>query len=165
MENASREISTYAGWADQNQSLALDGVFLDETPNEYEAPRAELLTNIRSEVESTAGLGTYIVHNPGMVPDPRYMESADLTVVFEEAYRTFENQNSNTVSRVRDLQQDRQDLCMLVHSVPDSEMEGDQLHELVDQLQDLAGSIFLTNLAVDYYHSFSSQFGDFVRAI
>ena len=31
-----------------------------------------------------------IIHNPGQIPDPRYLLHCDLTVVFEGTYSTFQ---------------------------------------------------------------------------
>lgn len=51
-----------------------------------------------------------VFHNPGVVPDSRYLTTADSTVVFEATYDTFQERNgSRLFEAIPDS--DRSQLC------------------------------------------------------
>jgi hypothetical protein len=99
--------------------------------------------------------------NPGMIPDSRILSTADRTVVFEEQYMTYINKQA-----AKSLAQlpDRNNLVCLMHSIPGDMPQG-QLKALVSELRELAGSVFMTDLADLYYQRFSPKFAQFVDAL
>ena len=102
-----------------------------------------------------------IFHNPGVIPDSRYLPMADSTIVFEATYDTFQERcNAKIFKNIPDS--NRSQLCAVIHSVPDS-VQGSQLRSLVKQARKLAEKIFITHLATDYYAGFGQKWTDFVH--
>lgn len=50
------DISTYAGWAAKNSSLAMHGIFFDEAPYEYSAAAVEYMRTINQVAKNATGL-------------------------------------------------------------------------------------------------------------
>lgn len=101
-----------------------------------------------------------IVHNPGAVPDSRYLPTADSTVVFEETYTTFqERHGAKLLTAIPES--NRTQLCAVIHSVP-STVEGSKLRGLVKQVRSVADEVFITHLSSDYYASFGANWAEFV---
>lgn len=101
-----------------------------------------------------------VVHNPGAVPDSRYLATADSTVVFEAAYNTFqERQGAKLFTDIADS--NRTQLCAIVHSVPE-EVEGKSLRGLVKEVRKVADEVYITHLSTDYYASFGDKWTEFV---
>ncbi|KAF2205295.1 hypothetical protein GQ43DRAFT_362633 [Delitschia confertaspora ATCC 74209] len=141
------EVDVYAGWAEQHPSLAMHGIFFDETVSQYTADYVYYLQTISLAVHNSRGLADgFVVHNPGALPDAKYFSdpdfvgTANLTVVFEDTY-------SNWLAKADKLAEassayDPTALSCLLHSVPElSDTETDRL--LQDILQ-IGNSIFLT---------------------
>ncbi|CAI7606686.1 unnamed protein product [Penicillium glandicola] len=159
-----KDIQTYADWPtnSSNPNLAVRGIFFDETPQQYEAQTLTYLQGLTDFVKDLKGLGPdqFVVHNPGAVPDSRYLASADSTVVFEAAYTTFqERQAAKLFANIADS--NRTQLCAIVHSVPDS-VEGKALRSLVKQVRKVADEVYITHLSTDYYASFGDKWTEFV---
>ncbi|KAJ6111741.1 hypothetical protein N7523_007802 [Penicillium sp. IBT 18751x] len=159
-----KDIETYAAWptASSNPDLAVRGIFFDETPQEYSANSLAYLQNLTDLTKGLDGFGAspFVVHNPGAVPDSRYLSTADSTVVFEEAYSTFqERHGAKLLTDIPDS--NRSQLCAVIHSVPDS-VEGSKLRGLVKQVRSVADEVFITHLSSDYYASFGPKWADFV---
>jgi hypothetical protein len=57
-KNAIQEIATYSGWAGQDVSVGLDGIFFDETPAAYHPDYAGYLKTVSEAVRSADGLGS-----------------------------------------------------------------------------------------------------------
>ncbi|PTU17590.1 hypothetical protein P175DRAFT_0446131 [Aspergillus ochraceoroseus IBT 24754] len=160
-----KDIETYAAWPanSSNPKLAVRGIFVDETPQQYNANHLAYLQELAAIVKKTPGLGpdNFIVHNPGAIPDSRYMSSADSTVVFEATYDTF--QARNRAKLFKEIpNSNRSQLCAVIHSVPDS-VEGSKLRELVRQVRRVADEVFITHLSTNYYASFGGKWDEFVR--
>jgi hypothetical protein len=99
--------------------------------------------------------------NPGMIPDSRILGTADKTVVFEEQYQTYVNRQA---AKSLAALPDRNALVCLMHSIP-SDMPPAQLKALVNELRELAGSLFLTDFSELYYERFSPKFSQFIDAM
>ncbi|KAL4737830.1 Spherulation-specific family 4 [Aspergillus similis] len=158
------DIETYAAWPtiSANPKLAVRGIFFDETPQQYNASDLAYLEELTSVVKTTTGLGPdhFVFHNPGVVPDSRYLSTADSTVVFEATYDTFqERDGARLFEEIPDS--NRSQLCAVVHSLPDS-VEGSGLREFVKQVRRVADEIFVTHLSTNYYASFGDKWDDFV---
>ncbi|KAL4755469.1 hypothetical protein BDW72DRAFT_189224 [Aspergillus terricola var. indicus] len=158
------DIETYAAWPtiSANPKLAVRGIFFDETPQQYNASDLAYLEELASVVRTTPGLGPdhFVFHNPGVVPDSRYLSTADSTVVFEATYDTFqERDGARLFEAIPDS--NRSQLCAVVHSLPDS-VEGSGLREFVKQVRRVADEIFVTHLSTNYYASFGDKWDDFV---
>ncbi|OCK84859.1 hypothetical protein K432DRAFT_413728 [Lepidopterella palustris CBS 459.81] len=161
-----QEVATYAGWATLNSSIALCGVFFDETPAQYEPGHAQYLQTISDAVRKSRGLADgYVVHNPGSVPDaryyadPQYVKMANATVVFEETYQTWLIRESNLTEG--SLPYDHGNLACLMHSVP--EMTDKKLESLLEQVVGVGTHVYLTG--THNYTSFSPQFPMFVGTL
>jgi hypothetical protein len=63
-----QEIATYAAWADQNSSLALGGIFFDETPAQYDPDSAQYLQTISDAVRNASGLADGYVGKSQFAP-------------------------------------------------------------------------------------------------
>ncbi|KAL5001215.1 Spherulation-specific family 4 [Aspergillus recurvatus] len=158
------DIETYAAWptVSANPKLAVRGIFFDETPQQYNASDLAYLEELTSVVRNTPGLGPdhFVFHNPGVVPDSRYLSTADSTVVFEATYDTFqERDGARLFEAIPDS--NRSQLCAVVHSLPGS-MEGSELRQFVKQVRRIADEIFVTHLSTNYYASFGGKWDDFV---
>ncbi|RDW86668.1 spherulation-specific family 4 protein [Aspergillus mulundensis] len=159
-----RDIETYANWPtlSGNSSLAVRGIFFDETPQQYNETDFAYLDNLTAVVRNTPGLGpdNFVFHNPGVVPDSRYLSTADSTVVFEATYDTYlERNGARLFEAIPDS--DRSQLCAVIHSLPDN-VEGSDLREFVKQVRRIADEIFITHLSTNYYASFGNKWDDFV---
>ena len=80
------------------------------------------------------------------------MKSANLTVVFEGAYSTYQMHGFHkTMTAFRDSSNAGRDaLACIVHSLPSTLDES----ALVKDLRSSCGSVFITGLSGDYYASF-----------
>ncbi|KAJ5885019.1 hypothetical protein N7495_009529 [Penicillium taxi] len=159
-----RDIETYAAWPTKssNPNLAVRGIFFDETPQAYSDHALDYLQNLTELTKGLNGLGSdpFIVHNPGAVPDSRYLTSADSTVVFEGTYSTFQERlGAKIFTAIPDS--NRTELCAVLHSIP-SDVTGSQLRSLVKQVRGVSDEIFMTHLSDDYYASFGPQWAEFV---
>ncbi|KAB8077568.1 Spherulation-specific family 4 [Aspergillus leporis] len=164
MSAVRRDIQTYAEWPtnSSNSKLAVRGIFFDETPQQYDADALSYLQDLTSFVKSLSGLGpdNFVVHNPGAIPDSRYMSSADSTVVFEATYDTFKERKGTKQFEVLP-NNNRSALCIVIHSVPDR-VEGSKLRDLVKKLRKTADEVFVTHLSTDYYANFGGKWSEFV---
>ncbi|OCL10268.1 hypothetical protein AOQ84DRAFT_1345 [Glonium stellatum] len=154
-----QEIATYAAWSDQNSSLALGGIFFDETPAQYDPDSAQYLQTISDAVRSASGLADgYVVHNPGSVPDARYLANplyitmADATVVFEDTYESWTVREPSLA--VSSLPYDHNKLACLLHSVPEMTQSG--LSSLLTQVVGVGEHVYLTGTV--NYTSFGGEF-------
>ncbi|KAL2002749.1 hypothetical protein VTN02DRAFT_6028 [Thermoascus thermophilus] len=159
-----KDIETYAAWPakSSNPALAVRGIFFDETPQQYDPDALAYLKELTAVVRKTEGLGPdhLVVHNPGVVPDSRYLPTADSTIVFEATYNTFlERHGANLFRDIANS--NRSQLCALIHSVPDS-IRGSHLRSLVKQVRRVADEIFITHLDTNYYANFGPGWNEFV---
>ncbi|KAJ5766619.1 uncharacterized protein N7511_004235 [Penicillium nucicola] len=159
-----KDIQTYADWPtnSSNPNLAVQGIFFDETPQQYDAQTLTYLQGLTDFVKDLESLGPdqFVVHNPGAVPDSRYLATADSTVVFEAAYTTFqERQGAKLFTSIDNS--NRSQLCAIVHSVPDA-IEGKSLRGLVKEVRKVADEVYITHLSTDYYASFGQKMNEFV---
>ncbi|KAJ5538062.1 hypothetical protein N7494_007541 [Penicillium frequentans] len=162
-----RDIKTYAEWPTKSTdpNLAVRGIFFDETPQQYSAHSLAYLQNLTQLTKGLKGLGSnpYVIHNPGAVPDSRYLSIADSTVVFEETYSTFQERlGANLLTPIRG--KDRTQRAALIHSVPEC-MEGSELRQLIKTVRKVADEVFITHLSTDYYAKFGSKWAEFVDLI
>ncbi|KAJ5460096.1 uncharacterized protein N7458_001648 [Penicillium daleae] len=159
-----KDIGTYAAWPTEssNPDLAVRGIFIDEAPQQYSAQSLAYLQNLTDLVKELNGFGSngFVVHNPGAVPDSRYLASADSTVVFEGTYSSFqERQGAKLFTAIPES--NRTQLCAVIHSVPDTE-EGSKLRSLVKEARKVVDELYITHLSTDYYASFGSKWTEFV---
>ena len=89
------------------------------------------------------------------------MSSADISMVFEETYQAFKIRNSTETLGA--LPDDRCKLGCIMHSVPNL-LKGDFIC-LVQQLRDVSGNIFLTDLDTNYYVAFGNLWTEFIEAM
>jgi hypothetical protein len=55
------QISKYAGWAARKRSIAVDGVFVDEAPYQWNETTSKYFGDIRNAVKSAEGLGRRLI--------------------------------------------------------------------------------------------------------
>ncbi|GAB7365320.1 hypothetical protein MBLNU230_g6401t1 [Neophaeotheca triangularis] len=164
LDTVLNEIERYAGWAEINQTLALNGIFFDEAPHDYSDDKLDFLENVNEAVKNSDGLAEprAIIHNPGVIPDERLMSGdarADITVVFEQSFQELQVQEDSLDD---DLDEDdRSDYAYVVHSVP----SGKDLGKLLANWSHQAEYLFVTTLDEDYYNSFGSSWRRFIEGI
>ncbi|CAO2657841.1 Nn.00g071010.m01.CDS01 [Neocucurbitaria sp. VM-36] len=145
------DIGAYSFWGDYNQSLAVNGIFVDETPTQYTPDYVSYLQTISYAIHDSPGLrDDYIVHNPGALPDPRYFDhdtsgeagptNADLRVVFENSFINWTIQGPALAEATQTY--DRTKLALFLHSVPD--MSTNETEITLQQLLAVGHSIWLT---------------------
>ncbi|KAI2786610.1 hypothetical protein POX_g08998 [Penicillium oxalicum] len=159
-----KDIETYAAWPSEssNPNLTVQGIFFDETPQQFSDQAVTYLQNLTDLVKSQKAFGPdgFVVHNPGAVPDSRYLSSADSTVVFEGTYGMFqERQGAKLFADIPNST--RGQLCAVIHSVPDIQ-DGSGLRDLVKEARRVADEVFITHLDTDYYASFGEKWTEFV---
>ena len=73
------DIEAYKEW------YGVDGIFLDEVRSDTAGLEyyKELVTSIK------ASKGSFVMLNPGLVPDEGYVKMADTTIVFEDSYADY----------------------------------------------------------------------------
>ncbi|CAG8959326.1 hypothetical protein HYFRA_00013096 [Hymenoscyphus fraxineus] len=169
------DINKYAGWSktairsssptpsdSAQMSVAVHGIFVDETPNSYTEERAMYLENVTSLVKKTPGIlgDRVVIHNPGTVPDIELAESGpDITTVVEESWSSYQSEAlQERLSSL--LRYDRNQCSFMVHSVPVEEVS-----PLVQGLRHRGAYLFVTDLREDYYCRFGKSWGDFVKAM
>ncbi|KAL1990183.1 hypothetical protein VTN49DRAFT_6022 [Thermomyces lanuginosus] len=158
------DVETYAAWPARsaNGSLAVNGIFFDETPQAFDENALAYYQELTSLVKQSKGLGpdNTVVHNPGAVPDPRYLSTADTTVIFEDTYDTFLHRNDQKVfSKVANG--NRNALCAIIHSVP-TDIGDSDLRSLVKEARKVADEVFITLKKEDYYAGFGPKWDAFV---
>lgn len=115
-----------------------------------------------------------IIHNPGTIPDPRYLDSPDITVVFEGTYKTWLSNFSSKAlpgspidrlmsvsKRVGMERLGRINLACIVHSVP-MEIARTEMRQLVGQLCRCGRNSFMTDMSENYYAAFGETWAEFV---
>lgn len=106
-----------------------------------------------------------VIDNPGTIPDTRYLDGADVTVVFEGKLETYQAENLGcAIMALQDSITDRTALACILHSalVGDGKL---RIKKIVQELQKLAGSVFVTELSADYYSSFGTCWQAFVKGM
>ncbi|KAL3424695.1 cell surface spherulin 4-like protein [Phlyctema vagabunda] len=161
-----QDIRTYTTWSDTAElNLTMHGIFLDEAPSQYEAARLQYYEQIASSIWSISGLGSdpLIIHNPGVIPDERYLAFCNLTIAFEGTYSTYKsNDQTKAISQFSaSSKYGRKTFASIVHSVP-TQLSTNKVKSFVKNLRSASGSVFVTGLSVDYYSTFWSGWQQFV---
>lgn len=106
-----------------------------------------------------------IIHNPGTIPDSNMLSPTlcDMSVIFEGTYSTYQiyGFSKQIATFQASSKSDRHKLACILHAVP-STLTSNDMTALTNGLRTMAGSLFLTGLAVDYYASFSPGWAEFV---
>ncbi|KAI4658492.1 uncharacterized protein J4E92_006539 [Alternaria infectoria] len=174
IESLLAEIDTYARWPKVTNitKMRVDGIFLDETPSTYdEDAYAYLKTANQAIKNNTAFSDRFVAHNPGLIPtsiltsptvlQESYLNLTDLTVVFEETFDKWLDRDVMVPLQAHKIR--RSKLAVILHSLPN--LTGEVLEFMVQQVENTADWIFLTDSADDYYHTFSAMFGELVKAV
>ncbi|CAE7175763.1 Spherulin4 domain containing protein [Pyrenophora teres f. teres] len=115
-----QEIAIYAGWHNVSTGLTLSGIYFDRTPHKDQGHAKAYLQNISATVRHSEGFGAqaFVAQNPGRVPDEGLMVyKPNVTVVFEGAYADMPGQMA-LHEMLRALKDGRENMAMLLHSVP-----------------------------------------------
>lgn len=152
--------------------MRVDGIFLDETPSTYDADSYAYLQTASLAIRNASKFADrFVAHNPGLVSPTllnsptvlqnSYLNLTDLTIIYEE---TFDNWLDKSVMGPLQAQKlRRKNLAVLLHSLPD--VTDEVLEFVVQQVEDAADWVFLTNATDNYYHDFSPMFGGLVKAV
>lgn len=188
-----KDIDKYGQWPERsgNPGLKVTGIFVDETPTEYSVGNESYLAKLGKRVKEMPGgdgnivrsfyfghplcrhhhagpnadVSIKIIHNPGCVPDSRFLALADSSVIFEDSYHKFRTRMSNAVfSAVALSKVGRSKLGCMIHSVPE-DLSSDEWLKLVRQVEGIAGDVFITDLSHLYYESFAPGWAKFVDAM
>jgi hypothetical protein len=57
LNTVTSQIGKYAGWASANRKIAVDGIFLDEAPYNWNSTIERYLTDVKRSIKNNAGLG------------------------------------------------------------------------------------------------------------
>lgn len=102
-----------------------------------------------------------VILNPGTIPDKGLaVPNADITVAFEQSYNHYK---TNQESALKSLDEDRDSLAYIFHSVPDMSEGG--LKSFVDDISHRAAYLYLTTRTDQYYEHFDSQLEQFCDAV
>jgi len=159
-----QEVARYGGWSKDyaGSGLAVQGIFFDETPNQYSADVAAYLDTISRQVKDTFGIlgDRMVIHNPGAIPDLGLADPGpDVTTVLEEPYVQY--QSATLQERLGSLlPYDRTKCGYIVHSVP-----GDEVKRLVYRLRCRGEYLFVTDLREHFYERFGPSWSDFIEAM
>ncbi|KAH8647894.1 spherulin 4-like cell surface protein [Xylariales sp. PMI_506] len=157
--NVTSEVATYAGWSGNSSSLAMHGIFFDESPYEYSADAVAYMSTIDSFVKDSAGIlgSKTVIHNPGVIPDSRYNDTnLDITVIFEQTYTEWQNKSVS----VEALPATRGAYSIMVNSVPT--MDNSTMSTYVDELSDLGEYLFITSNTENIYETFATDWLQFI---
>ncbi|RKF74327.1 spherulin domain protein [Golovinomyces cichoracearum] len=62
-----------------------------------------------------------IIHNPGLIPDSRYMQHCDISVIFEESYSEYQRCDFLAIAAFQKAANVRQEaIAYIIHSLPDN---------------------------------------------
>ncbi|ETS82556.1 hypothetical protein PFICI_04432 [Pestalotiopsis fici W106-1] len=155
------DVETYAGWSSISSTYTMHGIFFDEAPYEFNQDSVTYMETIDALVKSSTGLkgAKTVIHNPGTIVDPAYLvdTNLDFTFVFEHDYDTWMNSQAAAVAA---LPAARGKYALMVNSVPT--MTTTQLRSFVASLSTVSQYIFLTDLEVDIYESWGTDWLSFV---
>ncbi|KAF2663919.1 hypothetical protein BT63DRAFT_461037 [Microthyrium microscopicum] len=149
------QIAKYAGWAAKRKSISVDGIFLDEAPYVWNETTSKYLTNLHSTIKSAAGLGKKLITiNPGLPPDEQYFNIADTVCVVEQKHSFWVTDDCK--KRVSGIMAPRDRRCIIVHSATGLNRSG--YADLVKDVEDKAGNIFVTDIDKDYYGKWGKSY-------
>ncbi|KAF3007315.1 hypothetical protein E8E14_005269 [Neopestalotiopsis sp. 37M] len=155
------DVETYAGWSTASSTYTMHGIFFDEAPYDYNADSVQYMATIDALVKTSIGLkgAKTVIHNPGTIVDSAYLEDSnlDFTFVFEHDYNTWMNSQAAAVGALTPA---RSKYALMMNSVPT--MTTTALRSFVASLSTVSQYIFLTDLEVDFYESWGSDWLDFV---
>jgi hypothetical protein len=87
------------------------------------------------------------IHNPGVIPDPRYNDTnTDITVIFEETYAIFQQR----LPTIKQQPKNRSRYAFFINSLPSQP----DYKKFVDDLSQLAEWLYVTEETVNFYESF-----------
>ncbi|KAH7398537.1 Spherulation-specific family 4-domain-containing protein [Pyrenochaeta sp. MPI-SDFR-AT-0127] len=165
-ETVRYEIARYAGWSNVSDTLSLDGIYFDQTPFKDEENARVYLKNISATVRHSEGFrgAPMVVHNPGRVPDEGLMVyKPDLAIVFEGVYADMPRKE-NLHNMLEGSRSNRQDLGMLIHSVPSNISRGG-LRKIIDDVRRDVEWLFVTDLTEDVYTWYGSIMEEWLNLV
>ncbi|KAL4967042.1 spherulation-specific family 4 protein [Aspergillus stella-maris] len=144
------------------RGLGMRGIFVDETPNHFDAERGVYLAEVRRVVKGVDGIlgERLVVHNPGTAPSAALLatQTADLTITCEEPYHHYRSAEVQDWLGLNPMARDQ--AGYMVSGVP-----AEAVQELVRELRHRSGYVFVTDTEVDFYESFGESWAGFVRAM
>ncbi|RKF61922.1 Spherulin-4 [Erysiphe neolycopersici] len=121
------DVAIYSNWSKYPSSapgLGVKGIFLDETVTQYNNSGAFFLGELSSFIRSEENFGpdALIIHNPGALPDPRYMSYCSIAVIFEDSYSKYQQKyNNDLLVTVKTFQKaanvSRDAIACIIHSL------------------------------------------------
>jgi hypothetical protein len=61
MSTVTGQISKYAEWASKKKSIAVDGIFIDESPYIWNETNGRYLGEVRKAIKDASGLGRKLI--------------------------------------------------------------------------------------------------------
>ncbi|KAF1999704.1 hypothetical protein P154DRAFT_554565 [Amniculicola lignicola CBS 123094] len=156
------DVSIYGGWSDKNSSLAMHGIFFDESPHQFTEEIAAYMRTATKAVKASAGLQgpKTVIRNPGVVPNAGYADdNTDISVVFEQSYTEFQTLRKDLAT----LSEGRAHYSYVLHTAP--VMGKDELRDLVSDMSAQAKFVFVTSNANNYYESFGTDWDSFTDVV
>ncbi|KAF2645200.1 hypothetical protein P280DRAFT_545224 [Massarina eburnea CBS 473.64] len=163
IEDVFADIAKYVSWSSDNRypGLGVTGIFFDETLNLFHEDVKEYLDAISIKVKNSEGILGFktVIHNPGTAVEKGLSDPGpDITTVAEVTYYDFKSESFQRWLSRSPYGRDRS--SYMIHSTPEGNVE-----DLVRTIRERAAYIFVTDLEMDYYHSFGSSWDRFVLAM
>ncbi|RKF53105.1 spherulin domain protein [Golovinomyces cichoracearum] len=122
------DVTIYSNWSKKHRNesipdLGVRGIFLDETPGCYTDTGAKFFKQIALFIRSEEifGPNSLIIHNPGLIPDSRYMKYCDISVIFEESYSEYQRCDFLAIAAFQKAANVRQEaIACIIHSLPNT---------------------------------------------
>ncbi|TQS37199.1 hypothetical protein Golomagni_02335 [Golovinomyces magnicellulatus] len=163
------DIKIYSNWSKKHRNgsipdLGVRGIFLDETLSCYTDTGAQFFKQLALFIrsEDIFGPNSLIIHNPGLIPDSRYMPYCDISVIFEESYSKYQRSDFSAIAAFQKAANVRQEaIACIIHSLPNT-LQSSERRLLIQDLCSFSNHIFLTGLSQDYYAQFWENWPLFV---
>jgi len=175
------DIEKYAGWSKDTRypGLGVSGIFFDETPNVFSKTTEGYLRAVTENAKQTIDVGGdalvsnlykdsqcqhaefpfKTIHNPGTSMDQRlFVPGLDVATISEICFAEFKTQEYRDWLATSPLK--REETSFMLYAVPDEEVE-----ELIGNLKERAGYLFVTNRKTDAYHAFGDSWKRFIAAM
>ncbi|KAF2422842.1 hypothetical protein EJ08DRAFT_463660 [Tothia fuscella] len=155
MNSVTGEINRYAGWRKGNGKIAVDGIFLDEATEIWNATSERYLQDVQRLIKGNSNLGArHITINPGTPPNDKFFTIADTVCVVENKYSYWKSKDCQ--DRLSKVTAPRDRRCIIVHSATGLNRDG--YRNLTRSLESKAGYLFVTDLSKNYYEGWGKSY-------
>ncbi|KAK6362657.1 hypothetical protein TWF730_000112 [Orbilia blumenaviensis] len=159
------DIAKYASWG------LFAGIFFDETPqgdNQSLSHSITYLKSITNNVRKTPGFirqKTTVIHNPGTTVNSELLDlGQNITIIVEDTFTNYKSLAARQVISEMSANTSRTRLGCLIHSVPGNETVDNPLMDLLSELSQNFGHIFLTDKSSNYYNNYDGIWNNFINS-